>query len=170
MELLLDHQVRWESGGLYVAARFEGDPDILNLVSTALLSIWRYDKWSASRWISIGPVCRALAASMATGLRDLVGFVRKQPHTSEYFIHNFGRIESDAGLRRFVVVAGISAWVADSALLLVVDDDRVATVGEELRQETWASDMCDLDSPAFGVYLSHSSCARAGLVLDHVLE
>lgn len=138
IDLLMYLQLRWEVDGLHVAARFEGDPNILHLVSTALLALWRYDKWSASRWVSIGPGCRALVASMATGLRDLVSFARKQPHTSEFFIHNFGRIDSDPGLRRFVCVAGISAWVADSALVLVMDDDRAAAVGQELHQETWA--------------------------------
>eukprot|EP00969_Alexandrium_andersonii_P029084 1268694-Alexandrium_andersonii.AAC.1 len=62
------------------------------------------DRWTDSRWASMAGSCRAMAASLATGLESLVSYVRSQPGQSDYFSHGFERCSAD--VKRFFAVWG----------------------------------------------------------------
>lgn len=63
--------------------------------------------------------------------------VHPPPARHQRVLHlSFGRIDSDENLRRFICVAGVSSWVADVALGLVVEDDRLVKIADMLYQET----------------------------------
>lgn len=121
---LLEHlQLRFRSGRLLVASKFEGDSTALELIATALMGVWRFVEWSDSRWASMSSSCRTMIACFLTGLGSLVGFVRSQRCESDYYIGGFSRCTDE--VKMLFAVGGIAGWVADTCLELLLEDDRL---------------------------------------------
>lgn len=139
VQVLVSLQLRFHDGCLRVAPAWQDDPKLCEVVSTCLLHVFRFKSFTESRWVSMGPVCRTLCASLALGLESLVEHVLGQPKTSEYFLGGFRRMRPD--IRKFIAVAAVSSYPSDSFLAQLLEDDRVAknscaleeSLGEELQ-------------------------------------
>jgi hypothetical protein len=132
-------QLRWHDGCLRVAPSWQKDPKLCELISATLLHVFRFKSFTESRWVSMGPACRTLCASLALGLESLVQHVLGQPKVSEYYLGGFRRMRPDT--KKFIAVAAVSAYPSDSFLSQLLEDDRVAknscaleeSLGEELQ-------------------------------------
>jgi len=123
VDQMCDSQMRWESGCLKVAKRYEGDAEAKSLVEMALMNVWSFRRFSDSRWISLGSSCRTLLAAVVLGLPDLVDEILANPRASSYFLSGFKHF-SDRVARMTATVATCS-FVSDSVLAALLDDDRV---------------------------------------------
>ena len=72
--MLADKGILWFDGKLRVGTAFRDDPDIMIWLYHSMMTVFRFKKYSASRWISIGCSLRTLVASCALGLRQLYQF------------------------------------------------------------------------------------------------
>ena len=59
-------RLQWKGGRLQVAASCLHLPDVMETVSSALLGVWHFKRFSDSRWITVGCSCRTLVASLLT--------------------------------------------------------------------------------------------------------
>lgn len=64
---------------LCVLEEHRGDPATFARVATALVGVWRFVKFSETRWLTFGPSCRAIIASHLTGIGSLIGRIRQDP-------------------------------------------------------------------------------------------
>jgi len=117
-------RLRWRDGRLEVAAPCRGTEDLVGKVSFALLSLWRFEKFSESRWVTVGASCRSLVAGLLTGLPSLIATIRQDPKASDFHLHGVERLTAAA--KQFIVRAAISSHVSDAGLRALMEDSRVA--------------------------------------------
>lgn len=121
--LATELRLQWKGGNLEVSEAAAEIPNIVGQASFALLSVWRFRVFSDSRWVSVGCSCRALAASLLTGIDSLVAYIRKNPTTSDYDIHGFDRLNED--VRHFVALAAMVSYPSDALLSELLEDSRI---------------------------------------------
>ena len=133
----VDLQLRFHEGRLKVAASRQDDPNLLESVSTCLLHAWRFRKFTTSRWITAGDTCKSMVLALLTGIESLVRMVRRNPKTSDYYIHGFGRLSEE--MKTFMALTAMCSYVSDSFLVAMLEDDRVpvrlAALEEGLMEE-----------------------------------
>ena len=117
-------QVKWDGESLWVAEEHRGDEDLFQKISVCMLSVFKFKKFTDSRWITLGECCRSLVASVSLGMQGLVKHIRDLPHTSDYYIHGFAKLDSDA--LRYAIVAALASNLCDSLLLSMLEHDRLA--------------------------------------------
>ena len=139
LEVVAEVHPIWSGTTLLVAANLQHQTDFLEKVSRVLLYLWRWRRFTESRFASLGAASRALVASLLAGLQPLVAITRQDPHCSDYHLHGFQRLAGDA--LQCAVVLALSAWVSESFIHSVMDDDRVARHGEAY----WACCVEELD-------------------------
>ena len=118
-ELRLTHR----DGRILVSAMLVDKSDVIGTVSQALQALWHFKKFTASRWCTVGTACRSLIIALLTGFGSLVQYARKQPQWSDYHLGAWDRLTPK--VRRFVVLAGLSSYVPESVLALLMEDPRV---------------------------------------------
>jgi len=116
-------RLQWKDGLLCVKDTAASSQNIVGQVSFALLSVWKFKKFSSSRWVSVGCSCRSLVASLLTGLESLVAKIRADPVASDWNIHGFGKLSADA--RHFMVLAAMVAYPSDALLSELMEDARI---------------------------------------------
>lgn len=123
LDLLVKLQIRFVDDKLKVAAAFEIDGDTEELVYMALLHVWKFTKFTDSRWATIGCTSRSLLSSTILGLESLVAHVLQNPASSSYYIKGFAHY--DQKVRELVAIISTSSFVADAVLELLFQDDRL---------------------------------------------
>ena len=143
---------------IFDGAQDELDQDVVSEIAAVLTSVWRFSRFSESRWLTIGTSARTLVAAMITGLADLVAMIRKDKSLSHYYINGFGRLTKDR--MGFLITAAMSSRVAEGLQSELMQDNRVAirygelwnTMTQELRwlinvdEHIWIklSGLCDI--------------------------
>ena len=79
----------------------------------------------------MGSSCRSQVASTLLGLNGLVSMIRADKSASDYWIHNYQEYSHDA--RLYATVAAVVCNVADSVLLELLEDDRLALRALEVK-------------------------------------
>ena len=93
--------------------------ELLNLVRHGL----HFQKFSDSRWCTVGRSCRQLLHAQLLGLNSLVQAVIDDPDTSNYLIGGFR--ELSPAIQRFISVAAFAAWPTEGLLEELLEDDRL---------------------------------------------
>ena len=152
-EQLADLSLRWHNGRLrvHVADQVDVQASLVGRVSDLMMALFRFKKFSESRWCTVGDACRSLAAALSVGLDGLVRCVRADPKASDYHIHGFGKLVGPS--RTYCVIACLACTVTDTLLLELLEDDRVGARLEEL-EATVAGELEWLAS------IKHSTWAR----------
>jgi hypothetical protein len=123
--------LRWSVGRLLVNTAWQEATDMIEQVSGLMLAIFQFRKFTDRRWVTVGESCRTLVASQCVGLEGLVRLVRSDPSAPDYYIHGFERLTTP--WKKYAVIAAMSSRVADSFLMELLDDDRVARQTKVLR-------------------------------------
>lgn len=114
----------WSNGALLVSPECRGSPELMEDLAAVVLYLFRFRKFTESRWTTLGDSSRCLLCALAVGLEHFVDFVRKIPGVSDWHLGGFSRLSAD--IKRFIGIVGLGAFVPDSVLLLLLEDDRVA--------------------------------------------
>ena len=130
-ELLASDLQLWLQGGrLWVLRGAFAYGDVWGAIASALAAVWRFQKFTESRWLTLGGSARTMVAALMTGLESLVRFIEKDELASKYYLKGFRRLQSDRKL--FLVVAGIVGRVPEAFQLELMKDSRVAKRVDEL--------------------------------------
>ena len=162
----------WQDSRLCVcrsALDSDTSDDFLDELSTALLSLWRFEKFTTSRWCTIGKSCRSVLAGLLSGFPSLIASMRSSAVVSEYYLTGSDRLSLEA--RRMVAVLALSSYVPESFLLSVLHDARVPSRLQELR-ETLCSEISFLECVSQSVWkMLGSVCEWSALELrDRVMQ
>jgi hypothetical protein len=132
--MLVDLQIRSQNGKLLVARTHEHRPDVIDQITICSMYLWRFRKFSDSRWLSIGTSCRGgLLCAIMVGLPDFVHFVMDSPTSSDYYLRVFRMLDSN--VLHLIAVVGMSSFLSDAVLGELLQDDRVARILPTLRTE-----------------------------------
>ena len=107
--LLADLDLKWvesdDVGYLSANTWVMGDAEVANDVISSLLYLFKWRKFTDSRWLTIGVACRSIVAGLSVGLEMLAKLTRDDPSTSDFYLHGVGRLS--ARLKNFCVVASL---------------------------------------------------------------
>eukprot|EP00972_Heterocapsa_arctica_P058615 8644479-Heterocapsa_arctica.AAC.1 len=92
----------------------------MDAVSSALLGLWHFKKFTDSRWITVGCSCRTLVAGLLTGLDSLVAFIRRAPESSDFYTHGFAKLSSI--IKKSAAAAALASFVTDAFLSEMMED------------------------------------------------
>ena len=107
-----------------VATRHAADAQIHDRVTVALLHVWKFRKFSDSRWVTLGPSMRTLLASLLLGLKEYVDYCIGVAKCKPYYIKGLRRL--DDRVKRMLGMAATASFVSDATLLATLEDDRLA--------------------------------------------
>ena len=149
-EALADLNLQWANGHLQVNDRHKSSECLIEAICTSMLTIFKWTKFTDSRWCTIGAASRSLVASLTVGLEALAKKIRSNPKMSDWYIHGFARLSNVC--KKFAVVAAIAANVCDAVLIELLHDDRVVLRLETLQKA--ASEELDLITELSDVFWS----------------
>ena len=77
-------------------------------VSFVLITIWTFDLFVESRWLSVGRACRCYLAGTLSGLDDIVLAMLADPSESKYYLSGDQKMSSE--LRSFMTVLAMALY------------------------------------------------------------
>ena len=131
-EELVDLELRYMDGMLCVAKRHSSDPDIMRRIVRAEVRHWQLKAFTESRWLSLGPNARCMAASLMLGLDSLVSFCINEKGCSQY---NLGNFVVDDRIRQFLLTCAVSSFVSETPLAIFFEDDRLVRLYDDILEE-----------------------------------
>ena len=120
--MLADRGVLWDGKNLIASSAYSADDDLISFLYTACLSVFRFKKFTHSRWLTVGGSSRTLVASCALGLRGLWAFTTSDPTVSKYYLHGFSRLTMP--MLRYCTIAAISSRTSECLALGLLEHDR----------------------------------------------
>ena len=129
---IADAQILWHDGRLVVEESFLEQGGWLEALSAYLLALWRFKKFTHSRWVTVGTSCRALCCGVLTGYMDLVQFLHSRGAISEYTWHGCQKLQPD--VLRCSAILSLTAYISEEFLRGVLSDSRVAKTQDQLAQ------------------------------------
>ena len=144
LQQFIDVHPLWDGLHLWVASDLEGVENSITKVSWLMLKVFRWQRFTQSRFLSLGTSSRGLVASMAVGLEGLVALTRADPLATDFHLHGFSHLSQHC--RELAVVCAMASYPADSGLQLILADDRLAAQHAEfwrgmLEEQQWLQEL-----------------------------
>ena len=144
--MLADRGVLWIGDRLQINASYRHDPELLPWLYNACMTVFRFKKFSCSRWLTIGCSLRTLIAACALGIRRLHAFTMADSSVGQHYIKGFGRLNE--AMLHYSLIAAISARPSEALSLALLEDDRavmhIDAYEAHLRDEvTWIEDISE---------------------------
>lgn len=138
-------QLRFSRGRLLVAECFHDDIHIVQKVRTAIMHIFKFRRWSESRWGGVDKCVRYLSGALFIGLEALVTSIVADKKESHYYIKGFTRLNKR--IKRMMAQVICTGQVSTAPLFLLVQDNRLAMTLPtiDLEIDTRAMDAMTLD-------------------------
>ena len=172
-------QLHYHDGALYFYRDAEMSGDLVEMVSTCFMSFWRWVKFTASRWLTVGSSSRYLVAALLTGLPDLVSFIDKETGSSLFYLRGFERLKVK-GRTEFLCATALYSRISEGVQADLLDDSRVAMVYARLWQSAseemkWLVDLPEITWSTIGSVCGMGAgefrdrCIGAGHVSFHFI-
>ena len=126
IEQLVHFRMIFKDGKLHISSDVRptfGGQTTMDEVVGMLTAVWRFVKFSDSRFLTVGPSCKALVSSCMLGLSHMIHWLRKTKHVSEYYIHGWDRLTTDVW--QVALLGSLGSGVAESLMAELLEDDRV---------------------------------------------
>ena len=111
---------------------------LVDTITTALLSAWKFVRFTDSRFLSVGVSSRTTIAALLLGVDGLVATTKEDPIAPTFYLNGFERLMAQPDRRAFVAEAAFVSRVIDGVLGELMEDARVGMRHDEL----WAL-MCE---------------------------
>ncbi|CAK0909364.1 unnamed protein product [Prorocentrum cordatum] len=155
--VLLEELVGWRlccvGGKLQATTAVHGDvPDFFDRISYCIASLWKFTKFSESRWVSVGWACKRVACAILSGVDIVVRAVQDDPHEINWYINGWGDLREDG--RHLVFVCAVSTKVSDTILALMLHDARLAKNIDEVETKAFKSlqTVAEIDASVWRVF------------------
>ena len=126
---MLEVDLGWFNGVLYVDSAWEAEPNIIDTISGLVLYLMRWVAFSETRWAKVGMSSRLWLRSLAGGLYPLWRLVMEDAPISKYHI---GGYKAEHSVRLLLATAAFSPLSAESTLMALFEDDRFLRRTQEL--------------------------------------
>eukprot|EP00971_Amphidinium_carterae_P350125 6491395-Amphidinium_carterae.1 len=132
---LAEFQLRLVEGRIQVSSVAMQSATAIEALSAALVEVWRFKAFTASRWLTIGTCCRTLVASQLSGFSAVVDFLSSRGMLPTYEVQGYRAM--DASCWVFAAVACFLSRLPETLLLMVFADNRVARNQHEFVEAMW---------------------------------
>ena len=123
-------ELRFEGDKLLVSRACDTMPDLSTQLQAYLLKGWSVNRFTESRWQTIGNCTRGLVVGLLTGLGGLLGYILNDTGESQFYLKGWKRLKDDR--LAFVVTLALCSRVSDSLQAELITDARVASRFQEL--------------------------------------
>ena len=123
-EEFVDLGMQWESGQLLVHERHRGSMETWSRLMSCIQYSHKFDRFSDSRWCTLGRSAKQMTLAHLTGLGSLVQGILDDKSTSDYHLGGYRRWDSK--MANFCGLAAYASGPADSLLKEMLKDDRLA--------------------------------------------
>ena len=86
-----DLQLEFARGALQVSSTCQDRGVVVRLIVDTFKTVWRFTKFSDSRWVTLGPASQAVVAAALCGLENSVSFFRSKVGAFPYHFGVFSR-------------------------------------------------------------------------------
>ena len=142
-------QLRFEEGNLCVSKTCLDIPDfsVVSTVVAALQGCWNIQKFTESRWHTVGTSARGVVVGIVTGLSSLVDYILEEKQGSAFYLSGFHRLQDDA--KSFLFCCALVSRVSDAVMAELLADGRVLQTIDTLK-DVLADEMdCLAQVPSF---------------------
>ena len=84
VESLVELGLLFADGYLEVSSAMQDANNLMDKLIVAWLQVMRFEKYSGSRWLTVGGSCRTLTAAVLLGIGSLVECTRADPKSRDY--------------------------------------------------------------------------------------
>ena len=152
---------------LYVLDTFLGSEGCISKLSVLLLSMWKVQAFTLSRWLTVGTSCRQLALAAVSGFLDFMGHLRTCEYVTQY--ESSGTLHLNHAVLRVAIVLGVIAYVPECLIGIVLGDCRLLHVYPEV-QEGILQEIDYLERIPFQVWARLAGlCNDSGIGLRHAV-
>ena len=125
-------QLRFEAGLLKVSSDCGSMHDLVSVVQSTLLAAWKIERFTESRWQTVGSSSRGVVAGCMTGLPGLIDYILTETKSSTYFLGGWRRLVGDR--LSFMVCCSLVSRISDSLLVALMEDGRVVRNITQLKE------------------------------------
>eukprot|EP00971_Amphidinium_carterae_P175602 3480614-Amphidinium_carterae.1 len=119
-----------ESKQLIVVDSFLEQQDFLEILTSTLLCMWRFSKFCASRWTTIGHSCRTIALACSTGFTECFKFLHERKFVSDFEASGAELLNLEC--KKFCLCVGLAAYLPEVFLTMLMDDNRLLQTHKEV--------------------------------------
>ena len=87
LDMIVNANPRWDGRASLVSSSVRSERDPAGYVQGIMLYIFKFQKFSESRWLQTGISSRSIVAAMSIGLLYVMQMVRADPHNTDYHAH-----------------------------------------------------------------------------------
>ena len=124
-------RLKWDGSHLQIDEAVMQGAEWLQQVSTALLGLWKFRGFTASRWATVGMSCRGVLAACLSGYFLFAQHLQQVGVLNEYHSHGLDRLEPR--VLKSVAAMGLSAKISETFLVALLKDSRVAPQVQHLQ-------------------------------------
>ena len=111
LNFLVDLEIRWEDGRLFIAGKFVFDLHGAHKAKVAMMYLYAFRRWSDSRWAGSGPPMRKFLGWLFIGLEFFVKHILDQKKQSKYYLKGFQRLTPD--IKRMMGVVTCTSKISE---------------------------------------------------------
>ena len=123
----------WDGKRLVVSKEFCQSVEAYGKIKLLVLYCLRWYNWSETRWLGVRKSAQFYIRSLILGGEAIAKLVVEDPNESTW--HLLGHSRSSAAVRRYFVLARVSAYPAEMVHLQLLTDDRLLELGAKIREE-----------------------------------
>ena len=127
----IDMQIRYSGGKMRVASHVQhSSTPVSEEIIKLLMYAWHFDTFTDSRWMTLARSSRNLLRSLTLGLEDYVKWITMKKY-SIYHLQGISKFCS-ADVKSLITILAMSAPVADGALAITMEDDRLPLIASSI--------------------------------------
>ena len=119
-------------GVLYVSSKMSKTEHYFNLICKCVSYGLVFRTFSKTRWCGVGPSQRFMMLSTLVGCDELVNMAKPLPHVTGEDLNSYYRKSEQ--VVRYAAVAALGVYVPESVGLELLQDDRLASRFQEVKQ------------------------------------
>eukprot|EP00974_Lingulodinium_polyedra_P054694 5261044-Lingulodinium_polyedra.AAC.1 len=85
-------ELEFQEGRILITEEKRDDPNLISTIQTTLQAAWKFQKFTESRWLTVGASARSLVVALLTGVMDLVEQIEEDPHAMLWYLGGFKRL------------------------------------------------------------------------------
>ena len=89
LNILVMLDIRYEGGQICLGERMRAYGNLYGLLFAIYLAVFKFSKFSATRWLGATSSCKTLVAAWKLGIHELCEGCRREKLESEYYLHGF---------------------------------------------------------------------------------
>ena len=131
--LASDMRLHWTGVKLQVQTSFLQSQDWLSTLSATLMSLWSFQSFSASRWLTVGRACKGLLRGLLSGFLSMIAHLKKEKKASSFYTAGTEKLNSAEW--RYISITAFASALPEALVSELLADARLPRRLDQLQAE-----------------------------------